>query len=60
VYSLDEIKTISDLAHGRGLRMHMDGARFSNALVSLGCTPAEMTWKAGVDALSFGCTKTAR
>ena len=57
VYSLDEIRTIADLAHGRGLRLHMDGARFSNALVSLGCTPAEMTWKAGVDALSFGCTK---
>jgi threonine aldolase len=57
VYSLDEIRAIADLAHGRGLRLHMDGARFTNALVSLGCTPAEMTWKAGVDALSFGATK---
>ena len=57
VYSLDEISAIAGLAHGRGLRLHMDGARFTNALVSLGCTPAEMTWKAGVDALSFGATK---
>jgi threonine aldolase len=57
VYGLDEIRAIAELAHGRGLRLHMDGARFTNALVSLGCTPAEMTWKAGVDALSFGATK---
>ena len=57
VYTLDEIKAIADLAHHRGVRLHMDGARFSNALVSLGCSPAEMTWKAGVDALSFGATK---
>jgi threonine aldolase len=40
-----------------GLRVHMDGARFANALVSLGCSPADMTWKAGVDVLSFGGTK---
>jgi threonine aldolase len=39
------------------MALHMDGARFANALVTLGCTPAEMTWKAGVDALSFGATK---
>ncbi len=57
VYDLAEIRAIADLAHGRGLRLHMDGARFTNALVSLGCSPAEMTWKAGVDALSFGATK---
>ncbi len=39
------------------MALHMDGARFANALVHLGCTPAEATWKAGVDALSFGATK---
>jgi threonine aldolase len=39
------------------MRLHMDGARFTNALVSLGTTPAELTWKAGVDAMSFGATK---
>ncbi len=45
------------VAHGYGLPVHLDGARFANALVALGCTPAEMTWKAGVDAVSFGGTK---
>jgi threonine aldolase len=57
VYSVNEITAIADIAHSRGMKLHMDGARFANALVSLGCSPAEMTWKAGVDALSFGCTK---
>jgi threonine aldolase len=57
VYSCDEIKALSTLAHGHGMKVHMDGARFANALVSLGCTPAEMTWKAGIDVLSFGGTK---
>ncbi len=57
VYSLAEIKALSDLAHHYGMHVHMDGARFANALVTLGCTPAEMTWKAGVDVLSFGGTK---
>ena len=57
VYSVDEISAIGDLCKENGMRLHMDGARFANALVSLGCTPAEMTWKAGVDALSFGVTK---
>ncbi len=57
VYSLDEIDTISRIAHANEMTVHMDGARFANALVGLGCTPAEMTWKAGVDALSFGATK---
>ena len=56
-YKLDEIRAIADVARGHGMALHMDGARFANALVSLGCTPAEMTWKAGVDALSFGATK---
>ena len=57
VYGLDEIRALADVAHARGLLVHMDGARFANALVSLGCTPAEMTWKAGVDVLTFGATK---
>jgi threonine aldolase len=57
VYSLDEIAAISNLAHANGLLVHMDGARFSNALVKLGCSPADMTWRAGVDILSYGATK---
>ena len=57
VYQLDEIKKISDVAHKHNLNMHMDGARFANALVSLDVTPAEMTWKSGIDVLSFGATK---
>ncbi len=57
VYALDEIETIGRIAHSHGLPFHMDGARFANALVSLGATPAEMTWKRGVDLLSFGGTK---
>lgn len=57
VYSVDEIAAIGDVCKSASLRLHMDGSRFANALVALGCTPAEMTWKAGVDALSFGATK---
>lgn len=57
VYTLAELTRLADLAHGRGIAVHMDGSRFANALVSLGCTPAGMTWKAGVDVLSFGATK---
>lgn len=56
-YTLDEIAAIKDVAAGRSVPLHMDGARFANALVTLGCSPAEMTWKAGVDVLSFGATK---
>ena len=57
VYSLDEIETIGAVARRHGLPFHMDGARFANAMVSLDTTPAEMTWKRGVDILSFGGTK---
>lgn len=57
IYTLDEIDTIAAIAHEHGLPLHMDGARFANALVNLGATPAEMTWKRGVDVLSFGGTK---
>lgn len=56
-WNVDEIAALSAICSGRGLALHMDGARFANALVALGCTPAEMTWKAGVDILSFGATK---
>ncbi|MGI9016310.1 MAG: threonine aldolase family protein [Euzebya sp.] len=57
IYSLQEIRDLADLVHSNGMRLHMDGARFANALVALDCTPAQMTWQAGVDALSFGGTK---
>ncbi|GAA6189028.1 beta-eliminating lyase-related protein [Litorivita sp. NS0012-18] len=57
LYSLGELRGLCDVAKGFGLPVHMDGARFANALVALGCTAAEMTWKAGVDAVSFGGTK---
>ena len=57
VYSIAEIAALSNLAKSHDMKVHMDGARFANALVSLGCSAAEMTWKAGVDVLSFGGTK---
>ncbi|MBT9369282.1 low specificity L-threonine aldolase [Rhizobium sp. CSW-27] len=57
IYSLQEIEAIAAIAHEHGLPLHMDGARFANALAHLDATPAEMTWKRGVDVLSFGGTK---
>ena len=57
IYRVDEILEISSIASAAGIGVHMDGARFANALVSCGLSPAEMTWRAGVDALSFGATK---
>jgi len=57
VYDLDHIRALTGIADEFGLATHMDGARFANALVHLGCTPAEMTWKSGIDVLSFGGTK---
>jgi threonine aldolase len=57
VYSPAEVKAISDLIRPRNMKLHMDGARFANALVGLGVKPAEITWKSGVDAMSFGATK---
>jgi threonine aldolase len=57
IYSVAEIQALTAVAKAHGMKSHMDGARFANALVSLGCTPAEMTWKAGIDVLSFGGTK---
>ncbi|RFF28169.1 MULTISPECIES: low specificity L-threonine aldolase [unclassified Wenzhouxiangella] len=56
-YRPEEIRAIADVTHERGLHLHMDGARFANAVHHLGCHPAETTWKAGVDVLSFGATK---
>ncbi|WP_243374616.1 threonine aldolase family protein [Microvirga solisilvae] len=57
VYSREEIKALGQVCREHNLAFHMDGARFVNALVALGCTPAEMTWRQGVDILSFGGTK---
>jgi len=57
VYSLDETRAIADVAHGRGLKVHVDGARFANALVALGCSPADAAWRAGVDILCLGASK---
>src|SRR6202012_6007299 len=57
VYSCTELSTIGDLAHSRGLNVHMDGAVFANAMAHLDCAPAEATWKCGVNVLSFGATK---
>ncbi|MBP2239043.1 threonine aldolase [Sinorhizobium kostiense] len=57
VYGAEELKELTAIAHKAGLKVHLDGARISNAIVHLGLTPAEMTWKAGVDILTFGTTK---
>jgi len=57
VYRAAEVSALGDLAKRRGLRFHMDGARFANALVTTGESPADLTWRAGVDVLSFGFTK---
>jgi threonine aldolase len=57
IYTPAEVAELTAIACAEGLPTHMDGARFANALVRLGCTPAELTWKAGVDILSFGGTK---
>lgn len=53
----DEVGAISEVARSSGMKLHMDGARFANAVAHLGCAPADVTWRAGVDALSFGFTK---
>jgi threonine aldolase len=57
VYRPDEIAALASAARERGLRVHMDGARFANALVAQQASPAALTWKAGIDVLSFGATK---
>ncbi|MEJ0084875.1 MAG: beta-eliminating lyase-related protein [Pseudomonadota bacterium] len=57
IYTPEEIRALADLAHARGMAVHMDGARFANAVVAQKCSPAELSWKAGVDVLSFGVIK---
>jgi threonine aldolase len=57
VYTPDEILALADVAKRHNLYLHMDGARFANAVASLNCTPADLTWRAGVDILCFGATK---
>src|SRR5262245_33908370 len=57
IYRPDELAELADIAHGRGLAVHVDGARLGNALARLNASPAQVTWMSGVDALSFGATK---
>lgn len=57
IYSIDQIHALAEVTHSHSLYLHMDGARFANAVASLGCSPAETTWRAGVDVLCFGATK---
>ena len=57
VYALEELRAIAGACHARGVKLHLDGARFGNALAALNATPADATWKVGVDALSFGASK---
>jgi threonine aldolase len=57
VYTLDQIRAVVEVAKVRRLKIHMDGARFANALARLGCSPAEGTWRSGIDIMSFGATK---
>jgi threonine aldolase len=57
VYRADEVTAIGALARDRGLGFHMDGARFANAVATTGVSPADLTWRAGVDVLSFGFVK---
>lgn len=57
LYSLEETAAVAAVAHCHGMMLHMDGARFANAVAALGCSPAEASWRAGIDILSFGATK---
>ncbi len=57
VYAPGELEALAEVAAGHGLGFHMDGARFANAVAHLGAAPADLTWRAGIDALSFGATK---
>lgn len=57
VYSVEEVRALSEVAHAHGLKVHMDGARFANAVARLGCAPDELSWRAGVDVLCFGGVK---
>jgi len=57
LYCIDEVRALSEIARARGAGVHMDGSRFANAVVALGCAPADASWRAGVDILSLGATK---
>jgi threonine aldolase len=57
VYAVDEVADLTSIAHDHELRVHLDGARVANAIAALGCSPADLTWRAGVDVLSLGATK---
>lgn len=57
VYGLEQLQALTEIAHRYGMKVHMDGARFANAMYSLGCSPAEATWKQGIDVLVLGATK---
>jgi threonine aldolase len=57
LYSATELAFLGEVARGHALRFHMDGARFANAVAALGRSPADLTWRIGVDALSFGMSK---
>ena len=57
VYSVEELRAIAAIAKRHGLNVHMDGARFANAVAALNCHPSDITWRAGVDVLCFGGTK---
>ncbi len=57
VYRMHELTSLSESAHRNGLKVHMDGARFANAVAFLDCHPGDLSWRAGVDVLSFGATK---
>ena len=57
VYTRSELVAIAEVARGHGLKVHMDGARFANAVAHLGCAPADISWRAGVDVLCFGGVK---
>ena len=57
VYSAAELRALCEVARSSALRVHLDGARFANAVAATGATPADLSWRAGVDALTFGATK---
>ncbi len=57
LYTASEMRALADCAHGLHMKVHVDGARFANAVAALGCAPADISWRAGVDAMSFGGTK---
>jgi threonine aldolase len=57
LYSVDDARALGEVARSRSARVHMDGSRFANAVAALGCTPSDLTWRAGVDILSLGATK---